>query len=172
MKPWLLCAILGLVPCGCRALPEPAASFPPFPENDDPYFPAPSAPSEDLGVPASPGTVRSVDEPWRTIEGAPSGRVRMLEMYQAAVAQRDKSAQRAADLERDLGVALARITEAEKARADLEVRNAGLSSELREIHSKALELARRLAQAEFSLLGAEKADLQFRASEAAKRRTP
>jgi len=169
MKPAISSTMFGLVLCGCGAFPRSNASMSTSPGGDDLYFPGPSAaaPGQDLAVPASPGSVRTVDEPWRSIEGAPSGRVRLLEMYQAAVSQRDRSAQRAADLERELEAALARAAEAEKARADLETRNVGLSSELREIHAKALELARRLARSELSLLEAERTGLEVRTSRAA-----
>lgn len=176
MKPLFLSTLLvtAIGFCACRALPSPDAAVSPFPDNQDPYGPGPSVAlaGHDLAVPASPGTVRTVEEPWRTIEGAPSGRVRLLEMYQAAVAQRNRSAQRAADLERELEAAQARSAEAEKARADLESRNVSMSADLREIHAKALELARRLAQAELALLKAEKADLEGRTGPAARSRTP
>ncbi|MFN0008716.1 MAG: hypothetical protein ACKVXR_12505 [Planctomycetota bacterium] len=163
----------GLALGGCHGLPAPDASFTPF-LDEDPYGPGPyvAKPSPDLAVPASPGTVRTIDEPWRAIEGAPSGRIRLLEMYQAAVSERDRSVLRAAELERELEAALARTAEAEKARADLEARNAGLATELAEFRSKALELARRLAQTELALLKAERAELEVRASPAPRSKTP
>jgi len=158
---------------GCGACPVSEA-FPPFRCDHGlsvAMGPAPT-PDTDAASPEAPGTVRTVDEPMREIEGAPTGRIRLLEMYQAAVTQRNQLAQQAADLTRERDATLARAVEAEKKRAELEERQVGLSAELRDLHAKALELARRLAQAELARLQNERAELEGAPSDAGRGRTP
>jgi hypothetical protein len=123
---------------------------------------------QELSVPVAPGSVRTVEEPLRKIDGAPTGRVWLLEMYQSALKQRDEIAQRAADLARERDAALTRAADAEKARAEFEARNTGLALELKETQAKSLELAQRLAQSELARLETEKTLLESRASGKAK----
>jgi hypothetical protein len=125
-----------------------------------------AAKPSDGSATTSPGTVRTIDDPLRPIEGAPTGRVWLLEMYQTAVNEKEHLARVGADTARERDAALAHVAELEKARVDLEARNAGLATELRELQTKSLELARRLAESELARLEAEKAALDGHASDA------
>jgi hypothetical protein len=162
---------LGVTLCACytthSAAADAAPSYAPeehwtTPKQADPQ-------GDDLKIPDAPssnalGKVRRVDEPLRPIEGMPTGRVWLLEMYQTAVAEKDELTRRAADLVHERDAALARAAELEKARADLEARHAALATEMRDLQTKSLELARRLAEAELARLQAEKTTLDSRPS--------
>jgi hypothetical protein len=162
-------ALLGLTLCfglsACTLLHEAGASVAPADDSDQVWTPRSAAPKrgDDLAIPATPpGAVRVVDEPLRPIEGAPTGRVWLLEMYQTVLSEKDELVRRSADTTRERDAAIARVAELEKARADLEARSSGLATELRELQTKTLEIARRLAESELARLKAEKAALEGR----------
>jgi hypothetical protein len=166
MKFRVIGTILGAMLCACQTPHESASTSMPSKMLDDLPAARPlAAKSGDEHPSTTPaGSVRTVNEPLRPIEGAPSGRVWLLEMYQTAVTQRDEFARRMTDLTRERDADLARAGELEKARADLELRNARLATELQDLQTKSLELARRLAHSELARLDAEKALLVGRTS--------
>jgi hypothetical protein len=163
-----------LVLAACHAPLDSVSSSAPVEDGGEMWTARESAAKQrqDLTIPAAPGSVRTADEPLRKIDGAPTGRVWLLEMYQSALKQRDEIAQRAGDMAHERDAALARAADAEKARADFEARNTGLALELKEAQSKSLELARRLAQSELARLESEKALLESRVTESGKTRSP
>jgi hypothetical protein len=164
----LLLPIAALALCACRATQDSVPSDQPS-EMDAEFWtkrpssarnlPAAPKPVDGNATAPSPGSVRTVEDPLRPIEGAPTGRVWLLEMYQNAVNEKERLARVAADTARDRDAALAHAAELEKSRADLESRNAALASEVQKLQTKSLELARRLAESELARLEAEKAAL-------------
>jgi len=161
MRNWKIAVLASLALCACRATDSTVASVAPSADADQVWAQRPSSPKhgDDRGASMPPGTVRTVDEPLRPIEGAPAGKVWLLEMYQNAVAEKDDLARRAAETTRERDAAIARTAELDKARADLAAKSAALESELAELRSKSLELARRLAESELARLQAEKSEL-------------
>jgi hypothetical protein len=157
-------AMIGLVVGlgACHVPGSPVSSVAPIDDTDEIWAQHPPSHGQDPNAPVTPGKVRTVDEPLRSIDGAPAGRVWLLEMYQKALSEKDEITRRAADTARDRDAAVARAAEAEKARADLEARNSGLATENKDLRAKALELARRLADSELARLEAEKVALEGR----------
>jgi hypothetical protein len=167
----VLLAFAGVALCACRATQDSVSTDQPSEMDADFWTKRPSTAhnlppvktsADNAATTTSPGSVRTVEDPLRPIEGAPTGRVWLLEMYQNAVNEKERLARVATDTARDRDAALAHVAELEKARADLESRNAALASELAKLQTKSLELARRLAESELARLEAEKAALDGR----------
>jgi hypothetical protein len=153
---------------GACHLPDSAvSSVAPSDDSDEVWAQRPPKHGDELSMPAAPGRVRTVDEPMRSIEGAPGGRVRMLELYQNALSEKEELARRVTETVRDRDAAVARAGDLEKARADLEAKTAGLAAENQDLRAKALELARRLAESELARLQAEKTALDSTSAGAA-----
>ena len=157
MRRFAIAACLCLA--ACRATESTVASVTPTANSDEVWSQRAPPPKHGDERAAAPGTVRTSEEPLRPLEGAPTGKVWLLDMYQSALAEKDELAKRASDASRERDAAVAHAADLEKARADLEARNAGLASELRDLQAKSLELARRLAESELARLSAEKTAL-------------
>lgn len=148
-------AVLSL--CACQM----SRHSTPLPEVGDPAMPIVAGPSDSTLAPADePGTVRMVDEPVRPIEGAPSSRVWLLDLYHGALAEKDELGRRVDALGRERDAALTQVGQLDADRAKLEARCAALDADLKALEAKSLELARRLVESELARLEAEKADLE------------
>lgn len=174
MKHVLAIPFLALAVAACQATSASVSTVPlqHVGESDqltpDPFAPggSPIAGAHDLVAAPAPGATRTVDGPLRPIEGASSGRVWLLEMYQNALAQKDELARRANDLSHERDAAVQHASELEKTNAELTARNASLATELRDLQQKSIELARRLAESEIARLESEKAALERRSQAA------
>jgi hypothetical protein len=168
MKTLTLLATLALA--ACQAPGTTNASLPAGHVLPDEYQEGPSSPEAKAAVaaarnaqrvvPDEPGTVRAVEEPVRPLEGAPTGRVWLLELYQQALSAKEALARQVADLTRERDAATAQVQALEQARGAAEARSAALDAEAQELRAKSLELARRLAESEIARLEAEKSALE------------
>jgi len=156
MKPAIL-AFLAL--CACQTTRGSA----PLSETGEHAPPIDVGPGDPTLSPAvEPGTVRMIDEPVRPIEGAPSSRVWLLDLYHGVLAEKEDLGRRVNTLGRERDTAATKVGELEAERAKLEARCAALDAELKALESKSLELARRLVESELARLEAEKAHLEER----------
>jgi hypothetical protein len=154
MKPAIL-MLLAL--CACQMTESSA----PTSEGTDPAASSVPHPSDSTLSPADePGTVRVLDEPVRPIEGTPSSRVWLLDLYHGALAEKEELGRKVNTLGRERDTAVLMVGELEKERTQLEARCAALDADLKASEAKSLELARRLVESELARLEAEKARLE------------
>ncbi len=167
----LLCACNLPNPTRRSLFPAGEVSGPPAPAAQPAQKPAVVERTDASLVPApAPGSVAVVEAPLRPLEGAPTGRVWLLELYHAALAEKDALVRRGKELTRERDEALAHAAQLETARAALESRCATLEAEVRTLEDQTLELARRLAAAEIARLEVERAQLARELADSKERR--
>lgn len=92
----------------------------------------------------------------RVLEPAPGGRTTIIELYQAAIDERDALAREAEELRRALELAQASLAASAGSATDLEQRVAALEAENARLAQEQEELGARLATAQIRRLEAEK----------------
>ncbi|MBL8861952.1 MAG: hypothetical protein JNK02_08055 [Planctomycetes bacterium] len=111
-----------------------------------------------------PGTVAVVQTPLRELEGAPGGRVWLLELYHETLARKDELAKQLAQQDAALSATVAEAAFLRAERDAAVTRAAELEAKIGALERQSLDLAQRLVEAEIARLEAEKSALEREAA--------